>query len=917
MKPIKALGVHQATSVKIPKINRVSALGISPKNRYGHFDEENRTTYFHTFLPYGDINKLVEEYNDPVFLKNHNNTDLLIFYLLGSKNELYMAITDRSQYYLKALTSQNVYKFEGYDRKMTFKEYVIANIIADKKEAFLFTYDEILSAVNDAIEDYKFVTSEQNSKQESKFTVPSQVLKYRVNLKEKGIIKLLQEVNRTIAKMRAEEKHAYNEWIMSKADPYNYFGIHINNNRDFSSQDLKQLITQLKDYKKKMGILKDGGIKSIEEMNSFVEENLTAGGSMFKWFIDTPFFSLNPDQRKKYIEMYCEKDESSFPRFSISGGLNDGDIVAALFKTCSDKQALFDIIICLEQEGKLFHLLNNLKFKAFSQICTIITSVYMTYIKKGEMGKKYADALEFGRQILFDNRTFGSHNIEEFDMVHNKLKFTTDLNLFVKIGKVTLAAPFLSDMSAEDLQKSISCNPLDIISITPVENIEKYNLKKGEIYLLPACFIYLLYNEETWETAILAAEVTVQLAFCLIGVGEIMAAIEAGSKIGVAYATAGVTIDAAFGATLTPEFGKNHPVVTKYIHYAMWARLATDFINVKGLTEELNTAIKAKKINFEPYEATIDGVKIIKGIQKTYKPLSIKALSLAFPEAILGLYIAQGGRKLLFYIERVIDTQKSVTVFFKGAEIFSGSKSAAKEFMDNALSVYKNEGKIAMENFFFTERASEKIRLLHSQTGETKVGELHKNKSNGVYYYELHDFQYGKEKWTPYDEIEDDIFSCKIHFADRNIFPLIEDKKYFYGDIFIPKSLNKTIQNNKTGYIDLSLGEIIINDGFAALTKDAGKDLDGIFGVWQKNSSYVDYPGGESVNLHTLKYEMLGLPITQANLEQAALKTFTGKWAKSKGYIKAELYDAATQFSAIEALGDIELITDIRFIFKK
>lgn len=61
MKSIKALGVHQSTSVKIPKIDRISALGISPKNKYGHFDEKNGTTYFHTFLPYGDINKLVEE----------------------------------------------------------------------------------------------------------------------------------------------------------------------------------------------------------------------------------------------------------------------------------------------------------------------------------------------------------------------------------------------------------------------------------------------------------------------------------------------------------------------------------------------------------------------------------------------------------------------------------------------------------------------------------------------------------------------------------------------------------------------------------------------------------------------------------------------------------------------------------------
>ena len=911
MDNIKALVANDVSALRIPKIN---GLGISSGNNR-IVSNQGGITYYHKFLPYAGVNKMLEEYNDPKFLKNHNDADLLIFYLSGSKDELYIAITDRSRDYNKLLDSKEVFKYEEFKNKMTFKEYVINKIIIENKEAFLFTYDEILTAINNAISDYNFIISEQNTKQESRFTIPAHLLKNKINLQERGIVRLLQEVNRTITKMRAEEKHAYNEWIMSSADPYNYFWIHLNDNKDISAKDLKQLITQLQNYKKNIGDLNNGRIKSIEDMASFVEENLTAGGTMFKWFIDTPFFGLDAEQRRKYIEMYCVKEESAFPRLSISGGISNGDIVAALFKTCSNKQDLFDIIICLEQEGKLFHLLNNLKFDAFSQVCTIITSVYMMYIKKGEIHKKYAEALEFGRQILFDNRTFGNRNTEEFDTVHNKLKFTTDLNLFVKIGKATPAAPFLADMTTEDLQKPISCNPLDLISITPVENIEKYKLKAGEICMLPACFVYLLYNEETWETSILAAEVTVQLAFCLIGVGEIIAAVEAGSTIGVAYSAAGVTIDAAFGATLIPEFGKNHPVVTKYIHYAMWVRLVSDFINVKGLSQELRASVKANQINLETYEVIRDEVKIIKGTQKTYKPLSLPTLGV-IPPAIPGYLVGQGGRKLLFYIERVIESQKNVTVFFKGAEIFRGGKSEAKEFLDAAVVIYKNEGQAAMENFFFANRASEEIRLLHSQTGETPVGELIR-KGKKEYYYELHDFKYGKEQWTPYDKVEEDIFSCEVHFADSKTYPLIENEKYFYGDIFIPKSLNKTLQNNKTGLTDLSLGEIIINDGFAALTKDAGKDLDGIFGVWQKNSSYVDYPGGESINLHTLKYEMIGKEITKENLQEAALKTFTGKWAKSKGYGKPELYNAKNQLEVIKDLGDIEKVTEIVFIFKK
>ncbi|WP_444626683.1 molybdopterin-converting factor subunit 2 [Flavobacterium columnare] len=62
---------------------------------------------------------------------------------------------------------------------------------------------------------------------------------------------------------------------------------------------------------------------------------------------------------------------------------------------------------------------------------------------------------------------------------------------------------------------------------------------------------------------------------------------------------------------------------------------------------------------------------------------------------------------------------------------------------------------------------------------------------------------------------------------------------------------------------------------------------------------------------------MLGKPITKENLEAAALKTFTGKWAKSKCYVKAELYDAKNQLEKIQEIRDIEKIKEIVFTFNK
>jgi len=62
---------------------------------------------------------------------------------------------------------------------------------------------------------------------------------------------------------------------------------------------------------------------------------------------------------------------------------------------------------------------------------------------------------------------------------------------------------------------------------------------------------------------------------------------------------------------------------------------------------------------------------------------------------------------------------------------------------------------------------------------------------------------------------------------------------------------------------------------------------------------------------------MLGKEITKENVEAATLKTFTGKWAKSKGYEKAQLYDAEEQMKLIEKLDNIEELKDIVFVFKK
>jgi hypothetical protein len=56
-----------------------------------------------------------------------------------------------------------------------------------------------------------------------------------------------------------------------------------------------------------------------------------------------------------------------------------------------------------------------------------------------------------------------------------------------------------------------------------------------------------------------------------------------------------------------------------------------------------------------------------------------------------------------------------------------------------------------------------------------------------------------------------------------------------------------------------------------------------------------------------------GNPISKKLLEKATLQTFTGKWAKSKGYGKPKLYNSNNKLDEIDALGDIVFIFKIDY----
>lgn len=556
-------------------------------------------TYYYEYIGQNSEESLYDLYFKTSVV--NSKSDILIFYLANSKTDLFIKLTNKSDRLLEQLSSRIQYQYsDSPTKKTSFKEKMILNILRDASKDFIFTYDEVAKALDEAIQDFSFIKSDKNTPLESKYTISINQLKDKVNLKEKGTAQMLLEIAREIAKMRAAEKHSYNEWINSQADPYNYFGIHPGNNKSLSFYDLKALIKQLRNYKKNSEDFRNGRIASIKDLQDFVEKNLTAGGDKFKWFINTPFFNLGKSLRKTYINMFCTKDESFFSRITIAGGVSHGDLVLMLFSTCTNQQDLLEIILELEKDNKLFQLLYNLKLDAFRDLSILISNVYMKHLEnEKKTGSIYTDAIESGRQLYFDNSTFGNHNIENFDTDNKKLVFETRQNVILDLFT---DADYDGTINAY-LQKPVSCHPLDIINFIPKTDIEfeNFHFLAKKSYQLPACLVYLLYRQESIDSVIFAGMFTLQVALCLTGVGEVIAAIQAGSSFGVIWTGSVLVMDTAFASTLIKEVQQDYPTYTKVVNYIIWVRIAAEFIKVSALREEINKGIKTAKNEIDEF----------------------------------------------------------------------------------------------------------------------------------------------------------------------------------------------------------------------------------------------------------------------------------------------------------------------------
>lgn len=463
---------------------------------------------------------------------------------------------------------------------------------------------------------------------------------------------------------------------------------------------------------------------------------------------------------------------------------------------------------------------------------------------------------------------------------------------------------------------------------------------------LPAFLLHTHTEKAFWENVMTTGEYTVDVITTISGFGNIVKfgrlykVLDAGNKLtkqsriftkfvtgvkgvaGVAEITSGsVNVLLKLTGGDDTELGRE---ISKYLFYFEMMALSGELsVTLYSKLQVCATRIIAKEKVLKEAAENFDETRQIELLLKelrvianqtekiVYEPLRFNKLYSFSAAALDGALNVS--KNIFFYLKNLTKTNTE-TVFYKGVEIFTDSPAKVKVFLDEAAKVLKTKGVEGVEEFFETKGSLLTRKRLHSITGEDFVGILIRHKKGEKYIYELEEFQDFKPKWDASAKDPSDKFDCTIKFAEKGHHT--EGKNILYADLFIPKKLGDFMKSYQGSDLkDISLGKTMLDDGYVMLKKEIGKDLDGIYAEWLKSSAYKDFPNSESVNLYDLKAAMKGKKITKENLEEAAFKTFTGSWAKSKGFTKAVVVSDPKVYENID--DNINLLKQLEVIFIK
>lgn len=431
------------------------------------------------------------------------------------------------------------------------------------------------------------------------------------NPSDKATLQALKQLCDVISKIKKETSEVNNFTFKNKSDWNNYDFI----GPDFKSQkfeacDLVAFKNSLLSLNKQIDKLEKGNFSSGSEIVEFANKHLLSGGGKFKWFNQNPFLNLEKEVRlnllKKLISLGLNNQ-----RLSLRDELNPLDIIDAIFETCSEIDDFYYLITQLEKENMLFELLDKTaKLGNFFGFLSARIGQVMQ-MKNSENKELLDKCVENGNYFFFDSTFFGSSNDEKYDQDKKKISFRTQVTLYTKIGEKLAKINQRGDMGMVPVLEAKPFDsglryykPLDWVVITPIEDIEMngFVYEKGQIYCLPACTAYLLFQKDKVENLLKAINFTLNVLMIVSGIAELTYAVKSASALGIALGTTDLAVTTANIIAQKEGFEHDNPQLSKIIHYTTWfyvmVRLNVRYdgkgiIDIgKGVQQEISQTLK-------------------------------------------------------------------------------------------------------------------------------------------------------------------------------------------------------------------------------------------------------------------------------------------------------------------------------------
>jgi hypothetical protein len=595
------------------------------KPRIINDDDRSNTDYNTSYVIFVELKEAAdvlafyedEEGKYNVFSKLRSSPDL--FYIIYQ-------ISDGTKKLMLVRLGANIYQRLSGDSSLnpvidSFSERIVS--LGAAKDGFKYSKNDVIEALETEVENYRLNKQAQEGKSRTKANISDTYTQNYLLFKGKSASpnelatqNALKTLCRTIASVQPDVLETNNFAAKQNSNPRNYDLGFVYVSNKFTATDLLQLNKQILKLSREINKLQSCQFSSAKEIIDFATEYLMNGGSMIKYFNNYPFFNITKENRKCLLRKLLTQSSLNHIASVRDDTATAGEMVFQIFQGCPESELPL-LIKELETEGILFPLLNRAGVGFWNTTLSVVRTIagmgesnlfyqlslgfgmwHMKSLQEEEKIRLQNQAIAKGNFIFFDDSFFGNRNAEKYEGDAQKISFEVKESALYSIPTLALCKNFIDKHFANSAHELLSSkkllNPLDMVVMIPVVDMSFtwITMKKGGMYLMPACMAYIIFMEDTEKAIRIFASMVINIALCFIGVGALTAAIRTGSVLGIFAGVTDITLG-VLAATVNsiPEIERNHPNFVKFVNYA------TIIYGLGRIGFELYKSVKITKLN--------------------------------------------------------------------------------------------------------------------------------------------------------------------------------------------------------------------------------------------------------------------------------------------------------------------------------